>query len=55
MAGQFDNAVFSPKVENWELAIDPLREATNSVLLGQEEVKKALEKAEEEANKHLEK
>ncbi len=54
MASQFDDAVFSPKVENWDMAVDPLRDAINSILLGQKDIDDALKEAEEEANKILE-
>ncbi|WP_430790560.1 ABC transporter substrate-binding protein [Virgibacillus flavescens] len=53
VAKQFDSVVFSPDVENWGLATDPLMEAINLALLGEKEPKAALEEAQEKAEKAL--
>ncbi|WP_085506116.1 ABC transporter substrate-binding protein [Thalassobacillus devorans] len=52
-AKQFDNAVFSPKVENWGQISDPLYNAINEVLLGQKDVQDALEDAQKQADERL--
>jgi multiple sugar transport system substrate-binding protein len=54
VAKQFDYVQFSPKVENWGPVSDPLYKAVNEALLGQKDVKKALEDAEKESQTKLE-
>jgi multiple sugar transport system substrate-binding protein len=55
VAKQFDYVTFSPDVENWGMAIDPLMEAINAALLGQKDVKEALEEAQKKASQALNK
>jgi multiple sugar transport system substrate-binding protein len=55
VAKQFDYVTFSPDVENWGMAIDPLMDAVNAALLGQKDVKEALEEAQKKASQALNK
>ena len=55
VAKQFDYVTFSPDVENWGMAIDPLMDAVNAALLGQKDVKEALEEAQKKASQALSK
>ncbi|GGM38635.1 ABC transporter substrate-binding protein [Paraliobacillus quinghaiensis] len=54
VAKQFDDVVFSPDVENWGLAVDPLMEEINAALLGQSGVEEALQEAQDKASQSLE-
>ncbi|WP_425432211.1 ABC transporter substrate-binding protein [Halobacillus massiliensis] len=53
VAKQFDNAVFSPEVENWGQISDPLYNGINEVLLGQKDIQEALEEAQQQADERL--
>ncbi|SDM26395.1 ABC transporter substrate-binding protein [Sediminibacillus halophilus] len=54
VAKQFDYVSFAPDVDNWGLATSPLMEAVNVALLGQKDVKEALEEAQQKASQALE-
>ncbi|SDK00210.1 ABC transporter substrate-binding protein [Sediminibacillus albus] len=54
VAKQFDYVTFAPDVENWGQATSPLMEAVNEALLGQKDVKEALEEAQQKASQALE-
>ncbi|MCP8617547.1 ABC transporter substrate-binding protein [Salirhabdus salicampi] len=53
VAKQFDYVTFNPKVVGWGQAVNPLMDAVNSALLGQESVEDALEKAQRKASEVL--
>lgn len=54
VAQQFDYVKVSPDVENWGQISNPLFEAVNVALLGQKDIKEALEEAEKKAQQILE-
>ncbi|MET1032296.1 ABC transporter substrate-binding protein [Domibacillus tundrae] len=53
VAKQFDYVQYSPAVANWGPVSDPLFKAVNEALLGQKDVKQALEDAEKESQAQL--
>ncbi|MFQ3544420.1 ABC transporter substrate-binding protein [Halobacillus rhizosphaerae] len=53
VAKQFDDVVFSPRVENWGQISEPLYQAINEVLLGQKDAKEALKEAQQKAQGSL--